>query len=65
MHIIIFGRELSLLGWALVFLILALIAGVFGFEIIAGFSFFIARLLAMIFFILLILALIFHFFHIT
>lgn len=63
MHIIILGREFSLLVWAAIFLILSVVAGVFGFGMIAGFSFFIARLLAMIFFILLILALIFHFIH--
>jgi len=63
MHIIIFGNEISLLAWAAIFLILALISGAFGFGMIAGFSFFIARILAMIFFILLILALAFHFIH--
>ena len=42
----------SLLGWAIVFLIVALIAGVFGFGLISGLSFTIAKWLAVIFVIL-------------
>lgn len=57
--VIIFGK-ISLLGWALIFLIFAIVAGIFGFERIAGFSFLIARFLAMIFVFLLILMLVLH-----
>lgn len=48
------------LGWALVFLILALVAGVFGFGLISGLSFTIAKWLAIIFVILFIISVIAH-----
>ena len=42
----------SWLGWAIVFFIVAVIAGILGFGVIAGFSFVIAKWLAVIFIIL-------------
>lgn len=57
---VIFFGKISLLGWALIFLIFALVASAFGFERIAGFSFLIARLFAMIFVFLLVLVLVLH-----
>jgi uncharacterized membrane protein YtjA (UPF0391 family) len=46
--------------WAIIFLILAIIAGIFGFGLIAGLSFVIAKWLAIIFAILLIISIIAH-----
>ena len=46
--------------WAIVFLIVALVAGVFGFGLISGVSFTIAKWLAVIFVILFIIAVIAH-----
>jgi len=46
--------------WAIIFLIVAIIAGVFGFGLISGVSFTIAKWLAVIFVILFIIALIAH-----
>ena len=48
----------GLLGWAVVFLIVALIAAVFGFGLISGTSFVIAKWLAIIFVILFIISVI-------
>jgi uncharacterized membrane protein YtjA (UPF0391 family) len=46
--------------WAIVFLIIALIAGLFGFGIVSGVSLTIAKWLAFIFVVLFIIALIAH-----
>ncbi len=48
----------SWLIWAIVFLVVALVAGVFGFGIISGVSFTIAKWLAIIFVILFIITII-------
>ena len=48
------------LMWAIVFLILAVVAGIFGFGIISGVSFTIAKWLAVIFVVLLIISVIAH-----
>jgi len=50
----------GLLSWAIVFLIVAIIAAVFGFGGIAGTSIFIAKWLAIIFIILFIISVIAH-----
>lgn len=50
----------SLLGWAIVFLIVALVAAVFGFGLISGVSITIAKWLAIIFVILFIISIIAH-----
>lgn len=52
--------ETSLLSWAILFLILSLIAGVFGFGLISGLSFSIGKLLAVVFIVLFIVSLIVH-----
>ena len=46
--------------WALIFLIIAIVAGVFGFGLISGYSFVIAKWLAIIFVVLFIIAVIAH-----
>ena len=46
--------------WAIVFLIVAIIAGVFGFGLISGVSFTIAKWLAIIFVILFVVTIIAH-----
>ncbi len=48
------------LGWAIIFLIIALVAGIFGFGFISGLSFTIAKWFAMIFVILFIISIIAH-----
>jgi uncharacterized membrane protein YtjA (UPF0391 family) len=48
------------LFWAVIFLIVALVAGVFGFGIIAGVSFTIAKWLAVIFVVLFIISVVAH-----
>ena len=48
------------LVWAILFLIVAIVAGVFGFGLISGVSFTIAKWLAFIFVILFIIAVIAH-----
>ncbi|MFA5856550.1 MAG: DUF1328 domain-containing protein [Candidatus Pacearchaeota archaeon] len=48
----------SLIFWAIAFLVLALIAGVFGFGLISGLSFTIAKWLAIIFVILFVVTII-------
>ena len=48
------------LMWAIVFLVVAVIAGVFGFGLISGVSFSIAKWLAIIFVILFIISVIAH-----
>ena len=50
----------GLLGWAIVFLIIAIVAFVFGFGIIGGVSLVIAKWLAIIFVILFIISIIAH-----
>ena len=50
----------SWLAWALIFLIIAIVAGIFGFGFIAGASFTIARWLAIIFVVLFIISVIAH-----
>jgi uncharacterized membrane protein YtjA (UPF0391 family) len=50
----------SWLGWALIFLIVAVLAGMLGFGAISGFSFVIAKWLAIIFIILFIISVIAH-----
>jgi len=46
--------------WAIIFLIVAIVSGIFGFGFISGVSFTIAKWLAMIFVILFIIAVIAH-----
>ncbi|MDD5740682.1 MAG: DUF1328 domain-containing protein [Candidatus Nanoarchaeia archaeon] len=46
--------------WAIIFLIIAIVAGIFGFGLISGYSFIIAKWLAVIFVILFIIAVIAH-----
>lgn len=46
--------------WAIIFLIIAIVAGVFGFGFISGVSFTIAKWLAIIFVVLFIIAVIAH-----
>jgi uncharacterized membrane protein YtjA (UPF0391 family) len=46
-----------MLGWALTFLVMALIAGVFGFGLIAGTSYTIAKVLFFVFLVLFVLSL--------
>ena len=48
------------LVWAIIFLIVAIVAGVFGFGLISGVSYTIAKWLAIIFVILFIIAVIAH-----
>jgi len=50
----------SLLGWAIIFLIVALVAALFGFGFIAGTSITIAKWLAIIFIILFLVSVIMH-----
>lgn len=49
-----------MLGWALTFLVVALIAGVLGFTTIAGASIAVAKILFMIFLVLFVVSLIMH-----
>lgn len=46
--------------WALIFLVIALVAGVFGFGLISGVSFTIAKWLAIIFVVLFIISVVAH-----
>ena len=48
------------LGWAIIFLIVAIVAGIFGFGLISGVSYTIAKWLAIIFVILFIISVIAH-----
>ena len=48
----------SLIVWAIIFLVVALVAGVFGFGLISGTSFVIAKWLAIIFVILFLISII-------
>jgi len=50
----------SWLVWAIIFLIIAIVAGIFGFGLISGVSYTIAKWLAMIFVILFIISVIAH-----
>ncbi len=50
----------SWLVWALIFLLIAIVAGLFGFGLISGVSFTIAKWLAIIFVILFIISVIAH-----
>ncbi len=50
----------GLLGWGIFFLVLALVAGIFGFGLVAGISFTIAKWLAVIFVVLFIISVIAH-----
>lgn len=50
----------SLIVWAVIFLIIALVSGAFGFGLISGTSFVIAKWLAIIFLVLFIISLISH-----
>lgn len=50
----------SWLIWAILFLILAIVAGLFGFGVISGVSFVIAKWLAIIFIILFVISVIAH-----
>lgn len=52
--------EMSLLNWAVTFLILSLVASVFGFGLIAGLSFSIGKLFAIVFIILFVFTVIAH-----
>jgi uncharacterized membrane protein YtjA (UPF0391 family) len=47
-----------MLGWALTFLVVALIAGLFGFGLIAGVSYQIAQILFFVFLVLFVISLI-------
>ncbi|HEX4181428.1 MAG TPA: DUF1328 domain-containing protein [Caulobacteraceae bacterium] len=49
-----------MLGWALMFLVVALIAGVLGFTSIAGASIAVAKLLFLVFLVLFVVSLIMH-----
>jgi uncharacterized membrane protein YtjA (UPF0391 family) len=49
-----------MLSWALVFLVVALIAGVLGFTTIAGASIAVAKILFMIFLVLFVISLVMH-----
>ena len=49
-----------MLTWALIFLVVALIAGVLGFTTVAGASIALAKLLFMIFLVLFVISLIMH-----
>jgi uncharacterized membrane protein YtjA (UPF0391 family) len=49
-----------MLGWALTFLVVALIAGVLGFTAIAGASIALAKILFMIFLVLFVISLVMH-----
>lgn len=51
---------ISWLIWAILFLIIAIVAGIFGFGFISGFSFVVAKWLAIIFIILFIISVIAH-----
>jgi uncharacterized membrane protein YtjA (UPF0391 family) len=53
-------RRNTMLGWALTFLVVALIAGVLGFTTIAGASIALAKILFMIFLVLFVVSLIMH-----
>ena len=48
------------LGWAILFLIVAIVAGIFGFGFVSGASFTIAKWLAIIFVILFVISIIAH-----
>lgn len=48
------------LVWAIIFLIIALIAGLFGFGLLSGFTFKVARVLAIVFVILSVIAIVAH-----
>ena len=50
----------SWLVWAIIFLIIAIVTGIFGFGLISGYSFIIAKWLAVIFVILFIISVIAH-----
>jgi len=50
----------SWLAWAIIFLIVAIVAGMFGFGLISGLSFTIAKWLAIIFVILFVISVIAH-----
>jgi uncharacterized membrane protein YtjA (UPF0391 family) len=52
--------ETPMLTWALIFLVVALIAGVLGFTTIAGASIALAKLLFLIFLVLFVVSLIMH-----
>ena len=49
-----------MLGWALMFLVVALIAGVLGFTSIAGASIAVAKLLFLVFLVLFVVSLLMH-----
>ena len=50
----------SWLGWAIVFLIIAIVSGIFGFGVISGVSLVIAKWLTVIFIVLFIISVIAH-----
>jgi len=49
-----------MLGWAIAFLIVAIVAGIFGFAVVAGTAAWIAKSLFFLFLIFLIVSLVFH-----
>jgi uncharacterized membrane protein YtjA (UPF0391 family) len=53
-------KGFTLLGWSIVFLVIALVAAIFGFGGVAGVSLTIAKWLAIIFLILFIVSIIAH-----
>jgi uncharacterized membrane protein YtjA (UPF0391 family) len=52
-------KELTVLGWALVFLVLALVAAAFGFQGVAGTASGMARMLFFLFLVLFVLSVLF------
>ncbi len=52
-------KEVAMLYWAVIFLVVAIIAGIFGFTGIAGTSIWIAKILFFVFIILFIISLLF------
>jgi uncharacterized membrane protein YtjA (UPF0391 family) len=53
-------KGFTLLGWAIVFLVVAVVAALFGFGLVAGVSLTIAKWLAIIFIILFVVSIIAH-----
>jgi len=53
-------KEIEMLGWALTFLVIALIAGVLGFTSVAGASIGIAKILFVVFLVLFLVSAVMH-----
>jgi uncharacterized membrane protein YtjA (UPF0391 family) len=54
------GDNMNWLMWAVIFFILAIVAGAFGFGVIAGTSYAIAKVFAVVFVVLLVVSIILH-----